>query len=77
MTVQVRIISRMPSVLDRPRRWHSARNACHSSISIRPVLRLGVSCPSVQQGPQLLALGGFMFENVHGDPQQPPAPRHG
>jgi hypothetical protein len=44
MPVTVRIIRRIPSMLDTPRRLQSSRYACHSSSSILPALRLGVSC---------------------------------
>ena len=54
--VQHLIICRMPSVLDRPRRLHSARNASHSSSSMRSAVGLGVSCSLHSAGPQRLAL---------------------
>ena len=49
-----------------PRRLHSARNACHSSLSVRPALRFGVSCSLRSAGPQLAALGRLTFQNGRG-----------
>ena len=56
MPVTVLIIRRIPSVLDTPRRLHSAGNASHSSLSILPARRFGSAASSAQPGPQWLAL---------------------
>jgi hypothetical protein len=41
MPVQARIMTRIASVFDRPSAFAFARNASHSSSSIRPALRSG------------------------------------